>query len=149
MQTLLVLTAIITGLLAGALLTEARILVPYWQRMPTTEFSRLHHTMAPSLYRFFAPLTVAGTLLPISSWLALFATGSGNAMERAALVSALCAVALLVIYGAFFRNANIRFATETNEAVVENTLSKWAALHALRTAISVLGFVAAVIAATL
>lgn len=65
-------TVIMTGLLAGALLTEAFILVPYWKKMPSIEFLRLHQTMSPSLFRYYVPLTVAGSAFPIITTILYF-----------------------------------------------------------------------------
>ncbi|MEM1230565.1 MAG: hypothetical protein AAGI15_08520 [Pseudomonadota bacterium] len=137
------LTVVSAGLLAGALLAEAGVLVPYWRRMPIAEFLRLHHTMASSLFRFYAPLTIAGTMLPI------IAGGLSLGQAEPGLLwplSALCAGGLLLFYLLFFRQANASFATETDLDRGQATLARWAALHAARTLVAVAGFVFAVIA---
>jgi hypothetical protein len=50
------------GLLAGALLAEDRLLLPYWRTLSAEAFYALHPTFEPMLYRFFAPLTMAAPL---------------------------------------------------------------------------------------
>ena len=53
-EQLYILATIILGLLAGSLLTEAAILVPYWRRMEPNDFLRLHGALGPGLFRYFA-----------------------------------------------------------------------------------------------
>ena len=137
-------TVVMTGLLAGALLTEAFILVPYWKKMPSSEFLRLHHTMSPSLFRYYAPLTIAGTMLPIITATLYFTLVATNGTWW--LISGLCAISLLAFYFGFFKNANQSFATNNDPKIAQATLNKWASLHNVRTAIAVVGFVASLVA---
>ncbi|MEM7079778.1 MAG: hypothetical protein AAF513_14240 [Pseudomonadota bacterium] len=138
--------SVASGMLAGALLTEAFILVPYWKRLEVAEFLRLHPTLGPSLYRFFAPLTVTGTLLPIVAYV-LVAFSSGEVFS-AWLISAAAALTLLVLYFAFFRRANALFASTTDTQQAATTLAAWDKVHKVRTIVACMGFVAAVIALT-
>ncbi len=135
-------TIMATGLLAGALLTEACILVPYWQKMPAKTFLRLHHKMAPSLFRYFAPLTVIGTLLPIITFILVYSASETS--WPAWLLSATCAVCLLSFYLLFFRQANNRFSTTTDPEIAAKTLAAWAKVHMIRTFIAIVGFSAAI-----
>lgn len=64
-EILQLLPCLLLGLLVGSLLTEAMILVPYWRTMDAKESLRLHSTMGPKLYSYFAPLTVAATIVPV------------------------------------------------------------------------------------
>jgi hypothetical protein len=129
-----------TGLLSGALLTEAFVLVPYWKRLAPEEFLRLHPSLAPSLFRFFAPLTIAGTLLPVAACLALIALAGFSLWWT---LSGLCALAILGFYFAFFRGANLQFAQTKDASRAAVTLGVWARLHNLRTVIAILGFACA------
>ena len=138
-------SAAFSGVLTGALLTEARVLVPYWRKMSSHEFLQLHHTMAPSLFQFFAPITIAGTMLPTVAAVCSLLTQSATAHWWA--VSASLGLALLAIYFAYFKHANKKFETgNIAEADLPKELSKWAFWHNLRTTISVFGFLAALIA---
>jgi hypothetical protein len=132
-------TVIMTGLLAGALLTEAFILVPYWKKMPSIEFLRLHQTMSPSLFRYYVPLTVAGSAFPIITTI-LYFNIEGSSWSWW-FISCFCAISLLGFYFGFFKNANLTFAANNDPIIAKATLSKWALLHNVRTAIAVLGFV--------
>jgi hypothetical protein len=138
------LTVIATGLLAGALLTEACVLVPYWKGMPTSEFLRLHHTMSSSLFRYFAPLTIAGTTLPIAYSAITLCTNTGS--NPASLICGACGIGLLAFYFGFFRKANLSFATEDNPRAAATTLARWAKLHAMRSGVAGVGFIASIVA---
>ena len=129
------------GLLAGALLTEARVLVPYWKRMEPSEFLGLHSTMAGDLFRFYAPITVLGTALPLC--MAVLAHLQGHSNKAFWTVSAGAAVALLMVYFAFFQRANREFAEGEEPALVPEQLRRWAAVHAARTVVAIGGFGAA------
>lgn len=126
-----------SGLLAGALVTEACILVPYWKTMSPEDFLRLHPTLAPLLFRFYAPLTIAGTILPLAvcalHW----------AFEPTALLpwslSAACGIGLIGFYFGFFQAANRQFEQGTSPNEASMVLSKWAKMHQARTVVAVLG----------
>ena len=141
-----VLATTASGLLAGALVTEACVLVPYWKKMEPEQFQRLHSTLSPLLFRFYAPLTVAGTVLPVTVCGMLWATG-GDAIGMWT-VSAACAIGLLAFYFGFFRQANIQFANSQSPEQSGESLNRWATMHQLRTIVAVLGFVFAGLALT-
>lgn len=126
------------GLLAGSLLTEGAILVPYWRRMDPEDFLRLHGTMGPSLYRYFAPLTIAGVTLPAASGV-VSATIEEPSIERI-VAGALCMCAL-AIYFVYFKAANGKFAEHTISASeLPDELSRWAAWHTTRTLVVLAAF---------
>jgi len=134
------LTVAATGLLSGALLAEACVLVPYWRKMPISDFLSLHHTMATSLFRFYAPLTIAGTTIPILMAAISLVVGRSSYLW---LLCGICAVSLLLFYFMFFKAANESFATGKDQDAANETLSTWAKLHMVRTAISITGFFSA------
>lgn len=125
-------TTFAMGLFAGALLTEACILVPYWQRMQASDFFALHGSLGPKLFRYFAPLTVLAVSMSISSFSAALVTGEVAVWQGA--TAGLCTFALLLFFF-YFKNANAKFATHSisdNELVIE--LNRWAIWHWIRTA---------------
>lgn len=127
------------GLLAGALLTEGAILVPYWRKMAASDFLSLHGTMGPSLYRFFAPLTILGVMLPVASAAISFGM-QDHAIPR--IVAGFLCLCALAIYFAYFKAANARFADHTITAdELPAELGRWANWHTLRTIIVVAAFV--------
>lgn len=144
-EMLQVLSALSLGLLVGSLLTEAMILVPYWRKMESKEFLRLHGTMGPSLYRYFAPLTIAGTIIPML-------TGFISFVDKKFTINLSVIVALLtglmfLIYFIYFKSANKSFETKsigTNDVAEE--LKRWASWHWLRVVIGLFAFTLSIIA---
>src|SRR5687767_9432576 len=61
------LSAGVLGLLIGALLAEAFLLVPVWRSMPAEAFLAGHADYGPRLYRFFAPLTIGATTMAVAA----------------------------------------------------------------------------------
>jgi len=137
--------ALSSGIYAGALLTEACILVPFWQRMNPENFLSMHHQMGPSLFRFYAPVTIAGTVLPIIAYTAAYMNDSQSALYWA--VCAVIALFMLGIYFAYFKSANESFKTGSIDVKHLNAeLSRWAFLHKLRTSLAITGLFAALLA---
>lgn len=132
------------GLFAGALLTEACILVPYWRRMKPSEFFRLHGGMGFNLFRYFAPLTAVAVLMSISSFAVAVIVEESPLWQGVAAV--LCIIALLMFFF-YFKNANAKFATHSiseNELVIE--LRRWAIWHWTRTILILAAFVFSLVA---
>ncbi|MEC9347270.1 MAG: hypothetical protein VYB54_13655 [Pseudomonadota bacterium] len=127
-------TTLALGIYCGSLLTEAFILVPYWRRMPPSEFLRLHGTMGPSLFRYFAPLTLAAAGLAILN-------GIIGHDDPVAVIVALLAVAALATFPVYFRAANAAFASgRLTEAELPAELARWQAWHRFRTLLVILAF---------
>ncbi|WP_170132028.1 DUF1772 domain-containing protein [Arenicella xantha] len=138
-------SATASGILAGALLTEANVLVPYWRKMKPKEFLGLHHQMGPSLFRFFAPLTIAGTMLPLITLIGAYIVGSQALYWWA--ISAALGLLMLGIYFAYFKSANKRFETSSiSEDELPAELSRWAYWHNLRCVLAVASLIAALLA---
>jgi len=127
------------GLLIGSLLTEAMILVPYWRTMEPSEFLRLHHTLGPKLYTYFAPLTIIGTMLPmLTPILQLILVGELNGFSIAAGVLALM---MLGVYFIYFKNANKSFETSSiRPDDLPDELARWASWHWLRVGFGLVAF---------
>lgn len=143
-ENLYLLSTLVLGLLAGSLLTEAIILVPYWRRMAASEFFRLHNSLGPHLFRYYAPLTVAAVGLAV---LAAIVSGTANAPRMISAGLCLCALAIFFIY---FQAANNRFAThDMADHELSGELAKWARWHWLRTIIIILALGTSIFSHTL
>lgn len=120
------LAAIGLGLSAGALLTEAAILVPFWRSLDPAEFLRWYRRNASLLLRFFGPLEVLGGLL-----IGLAAASSffgGHAGSAAQALSSLLVIAVLLSFPIYFRAANQSFSDGTLAAEqVSGALRRWSA----------------------
>ncbi len=136
---LLVTNAFVLGLFVGSMLTEAMILVPYWRSMEPSVFLQLHGTLGPQLYRYFAPLTIAATVIPLVTAVACRLTGQEN--RGFALGTAGLMLGILGIYFFYFKAANESF--KTGSVGIDGLaaeLRRWAAWHGLRTVISSIAF---------
>jgi len=131
---------VILGLYAGSLLTEAMILVPYWRKMPAEDFFRLHGTLGPKLFHYFAPLTVLAVGLSIA--IPIINSGQNKYWVSAAIL-AVCALAIFFIY---FNKANKRFADHSlpNDKL-HAELKRWASWHWIRTGLIIAALGASVL----
>ncbi len=132
-------SVLVLGVLAGSLVLEAFVLVPYWRTLSANDFFRLHHQVGPRLFRYFAPLTIVAGAVPIVS--AIAGQGSTGAPSRWA--AAALALGVIAFFPIFFKRANEAFATRSlscDELPV--ALRRWALVHAVRTvaAVAALGF---------
>ncbi len=139
-----IVTCVVTGLYAGSMLTEAGVLVPYWRKMPPEEFLRLHHTLAPTLFRFFAPLTVLGTLLPALN--VVFGSFALQSVSTYSWIAAVISLGVLSIYFGYFKPANQSFAEGSDGEEAANTLRAWTVWHYVRTLATMIVFSACVLA---
>ena len=133
----LILSAGALGLLAGALLAEGSLLLPYFRSLSAESFYELHPVYGPKLMRFFAPLTIAAPLL--ASVAAGVAWAQGGPVERwLASTAALLAWSLVAIYLGFFKAANLAFSRhEVAPLDLPHALARWAAWHRVRTVVCV------------
>ncbi len=139
------LTAAFLGLLVGALLAEDALLIPYWRTLSPKSFYALHPTYGPLLYKFFAPLTIAGPSSALfSAALACAVSASGQWYSLATAVLSCLIIGIYVIY---FKDTNDAF---SKAAIAEDALAaelaRWAAWHRRRTVIGVIAFVLALMA---
>ncbi|MEM7328069.1 MAG: DUF1772 domain-containing protein [Pseudomonadota bacterium] len=136
-----ILSTLMLGIFAGALLTEATILVPYWRKMVPADFFRLHGEMGPSLFRYFAPLTTITVLLAISAAVMALIHPAPSFLR---LIAGAGAAISLLIFFVYFKNANQSFADHSlTEEELGPELKRWAIWHWIRTIIIVFAFMAA------
>ena len=127
------LTLILVGLLAGSLLTEGMVLVPFWRSLPAAKFYELHGSAGPKLFRYFAPLTVLAVLSSIA--LAIL-DGRPSTWTTACL----CSFALASFF-LFFRATNKRLAAhDYSDQELPTVLRNWSTWHHARTILLILAF---------
>lgn len=127
------------GLLAGSLLTEAIILVPYWRAMEPKQFLGLHGTLGPRLYAYFAPLTILATILPVLA--AVMPVILGEEYHCLLVVPAVITLVMLAIYFAYFKGANDSFKSGTvGVDGLSEELKQWAKWHWVRVILGMAAF---------
>jgi hypothetical protein len=134
------------GVFAGAMLTEAGVLVPYWRSLDAETFHRWYRANAARLVDFFGPLTWIAGLSALTS--ALWSLRAQHAGATWAAVAAVLMLIVVAMFPAYFKRANASFVAgfaSSDETV--SALRDWAAWHWVRTSLSVGALVAAVLAA--
>src|SRR6058998_1276304 len=122
-------SALLLGLLAGAMLLIALALAPFWQSLPPAEFRAWFAANAFRIGRLMIPLGAAAAL---------------------AAVAAACALGVGIITLAVNEPANERFAAPgvLGDAETRALLARWVAWHWVRVGLGLGGFVAALRALT-
>jgi hypothetical protein len=144
-----VLATVGLGLLAGALLTEAAVLVPYWRSMSLDTFGVLHEGVAPRLYGYFAPLTLIAVLVAATSGAMAAASQPSVADDWLMIGSAVLAVSLLGFYRWYFERANRQLpqlAHDGDASGLAAELARWQLIHAVRTGVCLAAFTCAALA---
>ena len=127
------------GLSAGALLTEACVLVPFWRGQSPEGFLAWYRGHAQLLVRYFGTLEVlaagAAAIWALAAALG-FLTNAGPTIAAAVL-----ALLVLASFPVYFKRANAGFSSgRTDPAEVPGELRRWARWHWARTAIAILAF---------
>jgi len=143
---LVTLSTVVLGLMAGALLAEAAVLVPFWQGLSPQSFLTWYRTNAGYLMRFFAPLEIVAALLALLvasvTWIS---TGAAPLLLNA---SSFFSLLVLAAFPFYFKKANLSFAEATIEPDdVGAELRRWAHWHWTRVALATAAFLCAVVAA--
>lgn len=144
-ESMCLLSAAGLGLFAGALLTEALVLVPMWRTLKPQEFFMLHAAHAHRLYAFFAPLTVGAAILSVVAGIASVVTQGPQ--RTAAVAAAVLTLVVLSTYGLYFRRANASFAeASVSHEALPKELARWASWHWFRTVVVLVAFASALVA---
>ena len=142
--TLLLLSISILGIFIGAQLTEAILFVPYWKSLHPNDFFELHKTYGKKIHAFFAPLTIAATLFPLTMVTYYFVN---NSKELTILTFiGVTTLAFFSTYFLYFKKANQKFA---DRSIPDGELSKelivWGNCHWARIFLECTAFVLSII----
>lgn len=138
-EVLLVCTCGILGIFLGSQITEAVLLVPYWKTLSADDFFKLHRTYGKKIHGFYAPLTIAATLLPLATVAYHLAAASGFSLLFAGL--GLSTLAFFATYFMYFKRANRSFAERgISNAELPQELKRWGQWHWSRVGLEALAF---------
>ena len=139
------LSAASLGIFAGAMLTEAGVLVTYWRSLAPAEFLRWYAANAQRLLAYFSPVTsVSGVLAILAAVASLW---EGHPGRWYALAAAVLAVVMVASFFVYFEPANASFAAATIPVdAVAAELARWSAWHNARTALSIVALAASLLA---
>ena len=138
------LAAITLGLMAGALVAEGALLVPFWRSLHPVDFLAWYRQHAALLQGFFGPLEVAAAVLTIAAaGLDWIDQGRGRYWLGG---SALLGIAVLAVFPIYFQRANTSFRTGAIATDrVKDELQRWSRWHWGRTVLAVSAFGTAVL----
>lgn len=135
-------SAILTGLLAGAMLFLRIVLVPFWQGLPPAEFRAWFAKHADRIRALMLPLGAAAAATSAGATAARVVTGEA---ARASSVAAVGAVSVVAITVAVNEPANHKFASEElGDEETASLLKRWARWHDVRVAVGLIAATAAV-----
>lgn len=133
------------GLFAGAMLTEAGVLVPYWRSVDAGTFQAWYRGNAERLVHFFGGLTWCAGLSAVA-W-ALLASAVSSVGQPWAVTAAGLMVTAVAMFPLFFKQANAGFlAAGRSHDEMASAIRRWAMWHWVRTGISLGAFTVAVAA---
>lgn len=140
MDVLILITTAVLGIFLGAQVAEALLIVPYWKSMTADQFYTFYKRFGGAIHRFFAPLTIASTVLPII----LLVLGVLTADKRIALLIALvfCVMIFFGTFFVFFKTANRRFKEENIKPTeLVAALKVWGRWHWFRVSFESIAFI--------
>ena len=129
------------GVFAGAMLTEAGVLVPYWRSLDARTFHEWYRANASRLARFFGALTWTAGLSALAC--ALLAVALEEPHMARSVVAAGLMLTTVAMFPLYFKGANARFVEQVSSDDTARALQRWATWHWVRTAISFGAFAAA------
>jgi len=127
-ETLLLLSSGLLGIFLGAQITEAILFVPYWKDLPPNDFFELYKAYGRKIYKFFAPLTILATILPLVTVIYhLINQSNGRIFLMLMGVSTLIFFSTYFLY---FKKANKSFAERSiPNSKLTGELVKWGNWH--------------------
>ena len=137
--------ALILGVFVGAQICEGALMVPQWKSLPPSEFYKLHKGFGPKIYQFFAPLTIAATVIPIGT--AMLAWNFHSPGHFYVMVAAIFALMTLSTFYLFFKKTNKGFANGSfSDKQLPAELVRWEKWHWTRVGFELISFACALLA---
>jgi hypothetical protein len=140
MDVLIIITTAVFGVFLGAQLAEAMLLVPYWKSLSADQFHGFYSKYGDAIHRFFAPLTIASTVLPII--LLLLAIYSSDNRLVYLIVLLFCVLMFFGSFFVYFKKANQQFKDGSLKASqLSGALKSWGRWHWMRVCFESIAFI--------
>ena len=141
-STLMMLTCLVLGLLAGGMLVIGVSFVSFWKSLSPGDSQAWFASYSHLIGRLMIPLGVGGVAVTVA---AVGACWRGPATcRRWLLIAALSVVGVMVTYPIFFAGTNESLVRGgLSDSAVRSLLDRWAAWHWIRTGLGIVSFLAA------
>jgi Domain of unknown function (DUF1772) len=140
-STLMILTCLVLGLLAGGMLVIGISLVSFWKSLSPSDFQAWFASHSHLVGRLMIPLGVGGIAVTVAAVVACW--WSSATARRWLLVAAVSAMGVMVTYPLFFEGTNEAFARgDLSDSAARSLLDRWATWHWFRTGLGAFGFFA-------
>ena len=142
MHILLFFTCGLLGIFLGAQIAEAVLFVPYWKAMRADDFFELHKTYGKKIYQFFAPLTIAATIVPLTT--SIYGLANVARLQFYWIVLGASTLIFFMTYFLYFKKANRSFADRSlSDEKLPRELIRWERWHWGRIIFQVIAFLTA------
>lgn len=143
-KSLFFVTTLVLGLTAGAMLTEASIIVPFWLRLNPDEFFTWYTKNQASLVDYYTLLEVSTLLLTLVSLIVLQIQKSSGGLWMG--ISFLFSLFVILTFFIFFKDANAKFNSGpiANEAFID-TIQRWGNWQWIRVGLGSVAFITSLV----
>ena len=125
---LIYLLVAVFGIFLGSQITEAVLLVPYWQSLSAAEFYSYYQTFGPGIGRFYTVLTIIAALIPLGLSVYMFRIKTSGTYF--AITSAVFAVLFVACFYVYFKGTNeLFYQSAFSPAELKNELMIWSNWH--------------------
>jgi hypothetical protein len=141
-STLMMVSCLVLGLLAGGMLVIGVSLVTFWKSLSPSDFQAWFASYSHLIGRLMIPLGAGSVAATLAT---LIACRSGPATpRRELLIAALSTIGVMATYPMFFAGTNESFVRGgLSDSAVQSLLDRWITWHWIRTGLGVVGFFAA------
>lgn len=127
-QFLLYVLVVIFSIFIGSQITEAVLLVPYWQSLSATDFYAYYNEFGPSIGRFYTVLTIIAALIPIA--LSIYCKKINSVAFKLAISSSFFAILFVASFYLYFKGTNVLFYQAAfSDVALKNELITWSYWH--------------------
>jgi Domain of unknown function (DUF1772) len=141
---LLLLSTCTLGIFLGTQVAEAALIVPYWKELSADDFFSFYKTYGKNLHQFYAPLTIAATILPIATF--IYSLFDKSKVDLLMLIMTVFTVLFFATFFLYFKEANISFTERTiSNETLPGELIKWGKWHWGRVACEAVAFICGLI----
>ena len=120
----------VLGIFLGSQLVEAFLFLPFWKGMTANEFFDFYKRYGEGIHRFYAPLTILATILPVVSALIYLSSPVDRQTSVLYLILGVSTVAFFSTFFLYFKSANRRFSERSiSDNDLASELGRWGNWH--------------------